>query len=943
MMANRSNPDGEANEADPGAVWQPPSLAELAAALPQFEFIELIGAGGMGAVYKARQIALDRVVAIKVMPPYADDGSGAKFVERFINEARVMAKLTHVCIVGVYDFGQMSDGHLYLAMEFIDGSDVQQLIDRKGRLKPEEALAITAHVCDALQYAHSRGVTHRDVKPANVLISREGYIKVVDFGLAKAAHLATIDHPEVTMGTPAFMAPEVLHSEEHVDGRSDIYSVGAMLYNMLTGKLPEGTFWPASQIAMSDPRFDRIIQHAMEADPKRRYQQAQEIRKDLDDIAATPMVAKGQKGLSVVSNVQVRQTGIVKKKIPAAKIAPLKKTSPGAPAGRSAYTSPKKIAPKEASSSGMIGIIAILLAVGGAVIWYFTSQPDESSTLAPQRSPVVIAPAPVRPVQAQGPDARPRPLPHPQIQKDVSRPIESASGAPKEVPADGSWMNILPQVKIPRDAKKFSDDASASWQIASGILKLATEPVGVVAVIPPVELPDCYEITMLTRIPGTGASCGFLLPVGERHVNLRVEINARGHPFGLEMIEGEMLANSPAVAASVITPDVEQMLSIRVGSQEGNVTIDARIDGRTAFTWSGRETSLKLAPKWDHATPRHIAFVSDGAAAMWSDVKLRRILPGDILAGTTTPSEIVTFAGRRYQFIPAKLNWTNAKSRAESLGGHLATVTSTNEDDFIRTTFARCIPANNSAFWIGLSRDDASSGWRWVTGEPLAFSGWGKGEPNAESGGGVPPYHVGYSRRSSGGDIKWADTAKDHQDAPGFIRGFVVEWDSAAATAAESNNVEARLAAVAAQFTVLHDEKIVRPHKESIVELNSRYAAALDHAMKADAAANSSDQLKWESEKSRVENGGPMPEVDGERTPDGIKKLRAAYRPQFAKLDAIRIAKLKAFYDRYDRVLAEMQAEFARAGKPADTAAIKTRREEIATQRAAALPPAASN
>ncbi len=923
------------------AVWQPPSLAELAAMLPQFEFLELIGAGGMGAVYKARQITLDRLVAIKVMPPYADDGSGAKFVERFINEARVMAKLMHVCIVSVYDFGQMSDGHLYLAMEYVEGSDVQDLIDHRGKLKPAEALAITAQVCDALQYAHSRGVTHRDIKPANVLISREGYIKVVDFGLAKAAHLGTIDHPEVTMGTPAFMAPEVLHSEERVDGRSDLFSVGAMLYNMLTGKQPEGTFWPASQIALCDPRFDRIIKRAMEADPKKRYQQANEIRRDLDEIASTPMVEKGQKGLSVVANVQTKQTGIVKKKIPAAKIAPLKKTAAGTPA-KSAYVAPKKPAPEESSNGVLIAVILVLLLAGGGGLWWYLANQSEETPSAPPAGPVVVA----QPQAQAQPDQTPQqdPAAKPEVRTKAAKGIsQPAAAAAREIPADGSWLNILPLVKVTRDAKKFSADATAAWQNESGILKFAKEPEGVVGMIPPIDLPDCYEVSVLSRVPAEGSSCGILLPVGERHINLRAEINARGHPIGLEMIDGEMLANSPAVAAGAITLEVEHTLAASVGLQNSNVVIEVHVDGRAVFTWSGRETSLRPAPKWDHATPHRLAFVSDSAAATWSDAKIRRIASEDVAAVAPIASEIVTLAGHRYQFVPAKLTWPEAKARAESLNGHLATITTTNEDEFIRTSFARFITVKNSAFWIGLAREDSASGWRWVTGEPFSYSNWGKGEPNAESNGGAPPFHVCYARRGAA-DIKWADTVRDHQEAPAFVHGLLVEWDSTnAATASATGTVETRLATIAGQFTALRDEKIMRPHKQSLAELNGQYAEALDRTMKTAAPAGSADELKWKSEKSRIESGKPMPEIDGEMTPAGIKKLRATFRPQFAKLDADRAAKLKPWYDRYDQVLADMQAEYSRAGKTAETAAVKTRRDEIAAQRAAALPPAAQN
>jgi serine/threonine protein kinase len=167
-----------------GGGWVSLSVEHLQALLPQYEILSILGHGGMGAVYKGRQKSLDRVVAIKILPPGLEN-SDAKFVERFQNEARTMAKLNHPGIVSVCDFGETAEGQLYLIMEYVDGTDVAKMIQSSGKLPQDYALAITAHVCDALAYAHGFGVVHRDIKPANILINMEGQIKVADFGLAK--------------------------------------------------------------------------------------------------------------------------------------------------------------------------------------------------------------------------------------------------------------------------------------------------------------------------------------------------------------------------------------------------------------------------------------------------------------------------------------------------------------------------------------------------------------------------------------------------------------------------------------------------------------------------------------------------------------------------------------------------------------------------------------
>ena len=240
--------------------WQPHSVEELQALLPDYELKELIGRGGMGAVYRAQQPELDRLVAIKVLPAAtAEQVEG--FAERFKDEARLLARMSHPGIVHVYGFGTLADGSCYIVMEHVDGSDLARVVATSGRLTPEHAASITADVCAALHYAHSAGIVHRDVKPANILVTRQGQIKLVDFGLAKQFDLAG-GHRTATgtaMGTPDYVAPETLHSGMVVDHRVDLYAVGVMLYNMLTGKIPRGVFSPPSKDTTASPAFDDIV------------------------------------------------------------------------------------------------------------------------------------------------------------------------------------------------------------------------------------------------------------------------------------------------------------------------------------------------------------------------------------------------------------------------------------------------------------------------------------------------------------------------------------------------------------------------------------------------------------------------------------------------------------------------------------------------------------
>ena len=274
----------------PGEGFRPPSLETLARLFPKLEIMELIGRGGMGAVFKARQAHLDRTVALKILP--VKKGADPDFAERFAREARALAKLNHRHIVGVYESGQ-AEGFHYFIMEHVDGLNLRQ-VQQAGTLSPREALEIVPQICEALQFAHDRGVVHRDIKPENVLLDQNGCIKIADFGLAKiiGAEQAnfTLTQPNHVMGTPHYMAPEQVEHPSEVDHRADIYSLGVVFYELLTGELPLGRFAPPSQKVEVDVRLDDVVLKALEKEPRLRYQRVGEVGTDIQTIATTPRV-----------------------------------------------------------------------------------------------------------------------------------------------------------------------------------------------------------------------------------------------------------------------------------------------------------------------------------------------------------------------------------------------------------------------------------------------------------------------------------------------------------------------------------------------------------------------------------------------------------------------------------------------------------------------------
>ncbi|WP_157447576.1 serine/threonine-protein kinase [Chthoniobacter flavus] len=286
--------------------WEPPTLEEVSRLLPQYRIEQLIGRGGMGAVYKGIQLNLDRPVAIKLLP--AEMAMDEAFVARFEREARTLAKLQHSRIVTIFDFGRTAEGHLYFVMEYIDGTDLRRILRGPG-LDPEQALALVGQLCDALQAAHREGIVHRDLKPENVLITRDGYVKLADFGLARPPQeegAPNLTQTNLVLGTPDYMAPEQRFGAARADARSDIFALGVMLYEMLTGQTPRGVFDPPSHKVKMDVRIDEVVLKALQSEPERRYQKASELKTAVENIRTTPLPAPAPASPATVARSRSR-------------------------------------------------------------------------------------------------------------------------------------------------------------------------------------------------------------------------------------------------------------------------------------------------------------------------------------------------------------------------------------------------------------------------------------------------------------------------------------------------------------------------------------------------------------------------------------------------------------------------------------------------------------
>ncbi len=265
--------------------FQAPSPEHLAELLPQFDIESFIAQGGMGAVFKGRQRSLDRAVAIKVLPK--ELGANEEFRESFNKEAKAMARLNHPNLLGVFDFGNV-DGMPYIVMEYVEGGSLHEACINKV-VDPAQAVAIVRGICDGLAKAHEQDIVHRDIKPANILLTEKLEAKVADFGLA---HAIDSDQPGLVMGTPGYTAPEVFRDPNQAGKLADIYSVGVILHQLLSGIDPSGSMEPPTKATLH-PRLDAIWRKATHSVPAMRYGSVDAMAKDLEkwDTSSKPQAA----------------------------------------------------------------------------------------------------------------------------------------------------------------------------------------------------------------------------------------------------------------------------------------------------------------------------------------------------------------------------------------------------------------------------------------------------------------------------------------------------------------------------------------------------------------------------------------------------------------------------------------------------------------------------
>ncbi|MGA0845136.1 MAG: serine/threonine-protein kinase [Luteolibacter sp.] len=410
------------SEASTQSSFRAPEPSELAPMFPSYHIDCLIATGGMGAVYRALQKSLDRMVAIKILPQ--EFSQDAAFCESFEAEAKAMARLNHPNLIGVYDFGEVS-GMLFIIMEYVDGKSLFHSSHGLA-IDPNETIRLVSGICSGLAHAHEHGIIHRDIKPSNILLDLQARPKIGDFGLARPVD-RKIQEGEEIFGTPHYTAPEVVNSPMAIDHHADIFSVGVMLHELLTGKLPADDPRPASAIVQCHPKFDAIIRRATDPNPALRYPSAQMLCEDLESIANAP-------AQRILRTAQPKRAG----------------------QGSPIPARPAVLPGEKSSNAPVILVLSVLVAAAAAVLWYL-SQPDEAQDTPenvgtmPAIQPDLDS-SPLPPGLSVSPPSTPSPKPPESVAKQdpVSPPPERPSPSPQQ-PVEPTQIEpeVEPEVQPP--------------------------------------------------------------------------------------------------------------------------------------------------------------------------------------------------------------------------------------------------------------------------------------------------------------------------------------------------------------------------------------------------------------------------------------------------------------------------------------------------------------
>jgi len=645
-----------------------PPLEELAPLFPAYELLDFIAQGGMGAVYRARQKSLDRTVAIKILP--REFGDDQQFREAFEAEAKAMARLNHPNLIAVYDFGDI-EGMLYIIMEFVDGKALYYSAHGK-TIDPAVALRLVSTISRGLGHAHRGGIVHRDIKPANILLDAEAKPKIGDFGLARPLDR---DRSEgIVLGTPGYTAPEVYNRKFSVDQRSDIFSVGALLYELLCGKQPE----PHSTSMKSgvDPRIDALLAKATHANPNHRYMDVEDFANELD--ALIPKLS-----------------------------GPRFATAPASP--RTSTISPlvKPLASNQKKSSAL-PFLVILALLGGAGAFAIKSLQDKKTSLevAIPEDPAEKNPKPEKREKKEKPrrdkeamvekpePKKPEPAKPLAVEKPVETPLEALARLRKDL-VRGERTEFPPTSLKKDDATYFLISQKMTWHEAR-------------------EYAESHGAQLANlKTPG---DLQWAEKEFKKHLPLWVGASDSGTEKkwfwdgGLPVDSALWSENEPNNSTSE-NQDGEDFAIL---SQSGPRLEDSPAQAENAFL---------------------LEWKNDGTRPGGIDRQLQRT--GEALKQKRPPvfpTGTFNVGGARFLLVRRQVEWDTASQIAREAGGHLAVFSNPNEAAFAHKLIKDNLPPE-SRCWLGARRSKNSPEvWETVTGELFDFIEWSPDQPDANDG-----------------------------------------------------------------------------------------------------------------------------------------------------------------------------------------------------------------
>ncbi|YCM42192.1 protein kinase [Verrucomicrobiaceae bacterium 227] len=753
--------------------FDPPKPEELSQLLNGYDVTDLIATGGMGAVYRANQISLDRPVAIKLLPSELNDPT---FREQFQAEARAMARLNHPNLIGIYDFGQ-ADGMPYIVMELVNGKSLYYSSYGKA-VDQTTACEIIIGICRGLAHAHGANIIHRDIKPANILLDANASPKIGDFGLASASDADHDGGP--VFGTPGYAAPEILASEQNIGIPSDLYAVGVILYELLTGKMPDEPASPPSTISSCDSRLDPIFRRATRRNPAMRYQSATEIADDLAKLLPTL-------GKSSHAAIRTGNTAATSKSVP------MKRNTGEAAAARTADSSPPKhslrrLTPADQSASASASKPKL------------TRAPERNPNSDPGETPVAS------PVIAMEPGSN-WPI--------IRNMMIIAVLIPTIIFAWGKYQDKQDRLKKERDARELKEKAAAELRTAihekerraaetrqlreqkaaernkafaeSGT---PTDSTGMPTPPKPVEKSPLEQLADLKSRLASGSR------------NTYPEGTIDRSNYAIFIVETPMTWTAASEfaeehGAHLATPTTDADLGVITKRMTGDlkrVWIGGGASARNGWSWvTGEEwnyrdpaTTLGSCASLTHTgvikarpngekNPFVIQWSADGSNPGAITAQLSRLAPTLGSPSPAWPPTAVAQDNRVFLLVHKPLSWDEADFIAGTGKGHLAIASDPLETLFIRDHLIASL-GNSESAWLGGRRSGDT--WAWSTGEPWTKASW---QPNSPDGG---PDASALRFVKNASDSGWDDASPD----AGNAESFLIEWSTDSEQAAANGS-----------------------------------------------------------------------------------------------------------------------------------------------------------